>query len=184
MSRIGKQVINIPADVEVKIDGSFIVVKGPKGQLKQELHPKISVMAENNEVRVKVANEQEKSQRALWGLFGSLIKNMIIGVTQGYNKQLAISGVGFTSAVSGKKLILKVGFSHPVEYQIPEGIEIKSENNIITISGIDKQLVGEAAAQIRQIKKPEPYKGKGIKYIEEKIRRKAGKAAAAVVKTQ
>ena len=177
MSRIGKQPINIPAGVLANLDYDILIIKGPKGQLAQKLHPQTKVQIKDNIITVSIDNENEKSQRALWGLFASLIKNMIIGVTQGFSQRLEINGIGFKAAISGKKLILNVGFSHPVEYNIPEGIEIKVEANNISLSGIDKQLVGEAAAQIRKIKKPEPYKGKGIKYADEIIRRKAGKAA-------
>lgn len=177
MSRVGKQQIKIPSGVEVKQDGQIITVKGPKGLLHQELHPVISVEIKGDIVSVKVANEDNKQQRALWGLFASLLENMISGVTVGFSKQLEINGVGFKAMSSGKKLTLHVGFSHPVEYNVPEGIDIKTEGNVITISGIDKQLVGEVSAQIRKIKKPEPYKGKGIKYVGEEIKKKAGKAA-------
>ncbi len=178
MSRVGKKIILIPAGVEMKTDGSVVVVKGPKGELKQELHPHVSVEIKDGQASVKIKDETDKSQRALWGLFGSLLKNMVIGVTQGFSKKLEINGVGFNAAASGKKLVLKVGFSHQVDFPVVDGIDIKTEGNTITVSGIDKQLVGEVAAQIRKIKKPEPYKGKGIKYAGEQLIRKAGKAAA------
>ena len=178
MSRIGKQLTAIPAGVELKVEDGVISVKGPKGQLTQKLHPLVSVEKNDNTVTVKVQNEADKSQRALWGLFGSLIKNMISGVTEGYAVKLEINGVGMKAAVAGNKLVLNVGFSHPVEYAIPAGTAIAVEGNIISVSGIDKQLVGETAAQIRKIKKVEPYKGKGIKYLGEKYIKKAGKAAA------
>jgi len=177
MSRVGKKPISIPAGVEVKIDGGFVVVKGPKGELRQQLHPRVTATIEAGQILIKVADESAKEDRALWGLFGSLIRNMVIGVTTGFSKKLEIVGVGFSATVSGKKLVLKVGFSHPVNYDIVDGIDIKTEGNAIIISGADKQLVGEVAAQIRKIKKPEPYKGKGIKYANEQIIRKAGKAA-------
>lgn len=177
MSRVGKQLINLPSGVEVELTGRFLTIKGPKGELKQEIHPQVEVNLADRVLTVKVKNENDRSQRALWGLFASLIKNMVKGVTEGFSKQLEINGVGFTASASGDKLNLRVGFSHPVEYKISAGIAIKTEGNLITISGIDKQLVGETAAQIRKIKKPEPYKGKGIKYVDEQIIRKAGKAA-------
>ena len=177
MSRVGKKQIKIPTGVEVKVDGRIVTVKGPKGLLKQELHPVVSVEINGDIIAVKIENENDKSQRALWGLFASLLGNMIAGVTMGFSKQLEINGVGFKANALGRKLVLNVGFSHPVEYNIPEGLDIKTEGNIITISGIDKQLVGEVTAQIRKIKKPEPYKGKGIKYVGEEIKKKAGKAA-------
>jgi len=178
MSRVGKQLIEIPNGVEAKVEGNLVSVKGPKGELNQELHPLVSVEIKENILTVKVKDETIKSQRALWGLFASLIKNMVIGVTDGFEKKLEINGVGYKAAVSGRKLTLNVGFSHPVEYDIMDGVDIKVEGNVITINGIDKQSVGETAAQIRKVKKPEPYKGKGIKYSDEVVRRKAGKAAA------
>ena len=177
MSRVGKQQIKIPDGVEVKVNDQLVTVKGPKGVLTQKLHPVVKVEVKDLVVTVKVENEDNKQQRSLWGLFASLLENMILGVTKGFSKQLEINGVGFKAAASGRKLNLSVGFSHPVEYNIPEGIDIKTEANVITITGIDKQLVGEVAAQIRKIKKPEPYKGKGIKYVGEEIKKKAGKAA-------
>ncbi len=179
MSRVGKQLIDIPAGVEVKIENGQVKVKGPKGQLNEKLHPNVNAEVKEGKIQVKVQDETDKDQRALWGLFGSLIKNMILGVTVGFSKKLAISGVGFRAAVSGQKLNLNVGYSHPVEFAIPAGIEVKSENEIITVSGASKQLVGEVAAQIRRIKKVEPYKGKGIRYIDEHVRRKSGKTATA-----
>lgn len=178
MSRIGKNPIAIPAGVEVKIEGAMIEVKGPKGVLTQVIHPLVNVEKAENSVVVKIQDESDRSQGALWGLFGSLIKNMIVGVTEGFVKKLEINGVGMKASVSGKNLILNVGFSHPVEFAIPQGTEISVEGNVITVSGIDKQLVGETATQIRKIKKVEPYKGKGIKYVGEQFIRKAGKAAA------
>lgn len=178
MSRIGKNPISVPAGVEVKIEADSISVKGPKGTLTQKIHKQVKVELKDNAVTVSVAEPEVKSQRALWGLFGSLIKNMMIGVTEGYVKKLEINGVGMKFSVSGKKVNLNVGFSHPVEYAIPEGVTITTEGNLMTISGADKQLVGETAAQIRKIKKVEPYKGKGIKYVGEQVIRKAGKAAS------
>ena len=178
MSRIGKQPIIIPTGVEVKINEGLIVVKGPKGQLEQKIHPQVKLDLVDGAINVSVQNSVDKLQRALWGLFASLIRNMVIGVTEGFSKQLEINGVGFKAAVADKKLVLNVGFSHPVEFDIPDGLEIKVDGNNITISGADKQLVGEIAAQIRKVKKIEPYKGKGIKYIDEEIKRKVGKATA------
>lgn len=178
MSRIGKKPIIIPKGVEVKIVDGLILVKGPKGELHQKIHRAVRVSSANDTINVGVENENDKAHRALWGLFASLIINMIEGVTRGFAKQLEINGVGFKAAASGGKLVLNVGFSHPVEFLIPKGIEIKTEANVMTITGADKQLVGEVASQIRKIKKAEPYKGKGIKYVGEQVRRKAGKAAA------
>lgn len=183
MSRIGKKLILIPAGVEIKINGQEIAVKGPKGALNLTMHPaaRAEIVEEEGRqfVKVNVKDENNVSERALWGLTGKLIYNMVEGVAKGYEKKLEISGVGFRAAVSGNKLKLDVGFSHPVEFSLPAGITAAVEKNVISIGGIDKQLVGETAAQIRRIKKPEPYKGKGIKYSDEVIRRKAGKAAKA-----
>lgn len=176
MSRIGKKPILIPKEVEVKINGQSVLVKGVKGALTLALHPKIKAEVKDQEIIVVVARTEDKEEKSLWGLFRSLINNMVEGVTKGFSKQLEINGIGFKAAVSGRKLILNVGYSHPVEYEIPQDIEIKAEKNIIIISGIDKQKVGQVAAEIRAVKKPEPYKGKGIKYAGEVIRRKAGKA--------
>lgn len=177
MSRIGKQPINVPAGVFAKIEDGVITVKGPKGDLKQAIHPDVAIELNDNIITIKVKDETEKQQKSLWGLFGSLVSNMILGVTEGFSKKLEITGVGFKAMAAGKKLTLNVGFSHPVEFAVPEGIEVKTEGNSITVTGADKQVVGEVAAQIRKIKKPEPYKGKGIKYAGEVIRRKSGKTA-------
>ena len=178
MSRIGKKPIEIPEAVEVKLDGSILVVKGSKGELKQEIHPLVKVDIKNKEINVSVKNPDDNNEKALWGLFRSLVFNMVLGVTEGFEKKLEINGVGYKAVLQGKTLVLNVGYSHPVEFSLAEGINCVVEQNVITISGIDKQLVGETAANIRKGRKPEPYKGKGIKYIDEIIRRKAGKAAA------
>jgi large subunit ribosomal protein L6 len=180
MSRIGKQPIDIPEGVEVKIDDQKITIKGPKGELSQEIHPQVLVTQKDKIIKIEVKDPEEKSQRALWGLFQRLISNMIEGVTKGYEKKLEIIGVGYKAALQDKNLILNVGYSHPVNFAIPQGIEVKVEKNIISVAGIDKQQVGQVAAQIRSIRKPEPYKGKGIKYVDEVVQRKAGKAAKAV----
>ena len=180
MSRIGKKPIEIPQGVEVKVDSNLVVVKGPKGELKEQIHPLVKIEGKENEVIVSVKNPEEKEQRSLWGLFRTLINNMVQGVTNGFTKQLEINGIGFKALVSGDKLVLNVGFSHPVEYSIPKDIQITVEKNIVTISGNSKQKVGQVAAEIRAIKKPEPYKGKGIKYVDEVIRRKAGKVVKGV----
>lgn len=178
MSRLGKLPIELKEGVQVKLDGGFVIVKGPKGELREKLHPKVKVEVNDKEVKVSVNNPEEKKEKALWGLFASLIRNMVKGVKDGFEKKLEINGIGFKAAVNGRKLILNVGFSHPVEYNLPEGINAQVDGNIIIISGASKQLVGEVAAQVRRIKKPEPYKGKGIKYVEEVIIRKEGKTAA------
>ncbi|MBP9802416.1 50S ribosomal protein L6 [Patescibacteria group bacterium] len=175
MSRIGKKPIAIPTGVEVKIDGTQVTVKGSKGTLQVEVLPVVKTEMADGQLIFSIENPEEKKDRALWGLFRNLVNNAIIGVSQGFTKSLEINGVGFKAMMQGKDLSLNVGFSHPVLFKTPEGITIETEKNVIKISGIDKQMVGQAAAEIRAIKKPEPYKGKGIKYSDEIIRRKAGK---------
>jgi large subunit ribosomal protein L6 len=182
MSRVGKQPINIPEGVNIKIENQNIIIKGIKGELVQKIHSNVKIEQKDKELLISVQKPKDKKQRALWGLFQRLISNMIEGVTKEFEKKLEINGLGYKAEVSGDKLILNVGFSHQVNFNIPKNINIKIEKNIITISGIDKQLVGETAAKIRKIKKPEPYKGKGIKYLDEVIKRKAGKAAKATGK--
>ncbi|MCF6276802.1 MAG: 50S ribosomal protein L6 [Candidatus Magasanikbacteria bacterium] len=179
MSRIGKQIIQIPQGVTVETADGFVIVKGPKGELKRALNSIVKVNITENQATVSVENETNKKERSLWGTFSSHIKNMVVGVSVGYKKQLEINGVGYRVVMQGKDLKIEVGFSHPVLYSIPEGITATTEKNLITIEGIDKELVGQTSAEIRAIKKPEPYKGKGIKYVDEVIRRKAGKAAKA-----
>jgi len=177
MSRLGKLPINIVEGVTAKIEGKKIIVKGPKGELSQDFNDLVVLEIKEKEIIVSVKNEKNKKERAFWGLFRSLINNMVLGVSEGFEKKLEVNGVGYRVALSGKKIILNVGYSHPVEFELPEGINASIEGNIITVSGIDKQLVGEVAANIRKVRKPEPYKGKGIKYIDEIIRRKEGKTA-------
>lgn len=166
----------IPDDVTVKIEGELVIVKGPKGELKENKHPSVSIKQTDNQLEFSVKNPLDKKEGALWGTNRSIVANMVLGVTNGFEKQLEINGVGYKAALKGNDLILNVGYSHEVKYEVPEEVSVTVEKNIITISGIDKQAVGEVAAQIRKIKKPEPYKGKGIKYVDEVIRRKAGKA--------
>ncbi|MFA6215018.1 MAG: 50S ribosomal protein L6 [Patescibacteria group bacterium] len=178
MSRIGKKPIVIPAGVEIKIESGLIIVKGPKGELSQKLHPQVLVEKKDNELIISVKNQDEKNQKSLWGLFRQLIANMVTGVTDGFSKQLEINGVGYRAVSAGGKLNLQLGYSHPIEYDFPKGIDIKVEKNLITVTGADKSVVGQTAAEIRSLRKPEPYKGKGIKYTTEVIRRKAGKTAA------
>lgn len=178
MSRLGKLPINLPQGVTASINGDIFSVRGPKGELTQKIDPIVKVEIADNAVKVSVANPSSKKEKAFWGLFYSLLKNMVIGVSQGYEKQLEIQGVGYKVAGGGNKLTLSLGFSHPVIFDLPKGIEASTEGNTITLKGIDKQLVGETAAQIRRLKKPEPYKGKGIRYVGEQVRRKAGKTAA------
>lgn len=177
MSRIGKKPISIPEKVDVKIDQDLILVTGPKGELKLNLVKGVKIKIQDKQIIVEPQDENDKKYRSLWGTFRQLIENMVLGVTEGFEKKLEINGVGFRVEMQGKDLMLYVGFSHPVEFKAPEGITISTEKNVITISGADKQLVGETAARIRKVKKPEPYKGKGIKYIDEVVRRKAGKQA-------
>jgi large subunit ribosomal protein L6 len=181
MSRIGKQPVSIPTGVTVEIKGSEVTVKGPKGDLKKEFHPNIKIQMKDNELIVTRSNDL-KENRALHGLTRSLLANMIEGVTKGYEKQLEIVGVGYRAQASKNKITLNLGYSHPIEYTAPESIEFemdKEKKNLITVKGLDKQIVGEVAAKVRSYRKPEPYKGKGIKYIDEQIIRKAGKAAGA-----
>ena len=177
MSRIGKMPISIPAGLDVKIgEGNLLTIKGPKGTLERKLPSDMNIALENGQLEVKRPSELKK-HRALHGLTRTLINNMVVGVTDGYSKVLEINGVGYRAAKSGNKLTLTVGYSHPVEFIDPEGITSEVEGtNKITISGIDKEKVGQYAANIRAKRPPEPYKGKGIKYENEYIRRKAGKA--------
>jgi len=177
MSRVGKQIIKLPAGVEIKVSPEMIVCQGPKGVNKIPLVKRVTINIANQEATVAVDDPTDKFQLSLWGTYASLLKNAVIGVTVGYQKQLEINGVGFKAAMNGGKLLLNIGFSHPVEYLPPTGIEISTEKNVITIKGINKELVGQVAAKIRAMKKPEPYKGKGIKYSDEVVRRKAGKVA-------
>jgi len=175
MSRIGIKPVNIPANVEVNIDDSnYAVVKGPKGQLEQQLPKIIDIEIQGAEVKVSRQSD-DKELRALHGLTRTLINNMVVGVTEGFQKTLEIVGVGYRAQKQGKKLILNLGFSHPVEMEDPQGIETAVEGAKIIVKGIDKQQVGNYAAIIRDWRRPEPYKGKGIKYSNEVVRRKAGK---------
>ena len=179
MSRIGKQAIELPDKVTMSIADGKIVVKGPNGEVSIPEHPQVTVEQKDGAVTVRVANEVDKSQRSLWGLYGSLIAGMVKGVTTGFEKKLEVNGVGYKVAASGNTLNLSLGFSHEIKYEVPKNLKVAVEKNLITISGADKQQVGHVAAQIRAFKKPEPYKGKGIKYIDEVIRRKEGKQAKA-----
>lgn len=178
MSRVGKKIITIPAGVTVTINKTLVTVKGPKGELKVDYDPVIAV--KNDAGQLSLSRESdEKNIRAKHGLYRALIQSAIIGVTEGYTKKLDINGVGFRAEIKGKSLFLALGFSHGVYFRWPElvKVEVPAPTNII-ISGIDKQLVGQVAAKIRSFKQPEPYKGKGIKYSDEVIRRKAGKTAS------
>lgn len=176
MSKIGKQPIQIPPGVEVKINGNLIVIRGPKGELQREVAGEIKVELKDNQLFLSVAKETKKSP-ALWGLFRMLLYNMVQGVKNGFEKKLEIEGIGYKAILQGKDLILNLGYSHPVEFKAASGIEFKVEKNVITVSGVDKELVGQTAAEIRALAKPEPYKGKGIRYQEEIVKLKEGKKA-------
>lgn len=177
MSRIGRLPITIPSSVRVGIEGRVVTVEGPKGKLSWELPQDIFVELADGKLHVKRTTD-EKKVKALHGLTRALINNMVIGVTQGYEKRLEVVGVGYRASLQGNTLTLNLGYSHPVVYQLPEGVTAKVEgNNIIVIQGIDKQKVGQVAAQIRSFCPPEPYKGKGIRYVGEQIIRKQGKTA-------
>ncbi len=175
MSRIGKLPIAIPAGVTITVDPELITVSGSKGTLTQFTMPGVMVAQQDNEIIVSREND-EAENRARHGLMRALVNNMVVGVTQGFEKRLEVNGVGFRVALSGNQLRLNLGFSHEVTYTLPEGIQAQVAQNTITISGISKQQVGQVAAEIRALKKPEPYKGKGIKYSDERIIRKSGKS--------
>ncbi|MBE9546178.1 MAG: 50S ribosomal protein L6 [Proteobacteria bacterium] len=177
MSRIGKKPIEVPDNVKIRQDNSIMEVTGPKGTLSMDVPGGIEVILDNGSIIVKRRSDDRK-ERSLHGLVRTLIANMVTGVTSGFEKTLEITGVGYRAEVKGNTLSLLLGFSHPVEYKIPDGISIKVDKQVIVaIFGIDKDLVGRVAAEIRSFKKPEPYKGKGIKYSGEYIRRKVGKSA-------
>ncbi|MDO8515333.1 MAG: 50S ribosomal protein L6 [bacterium] len=178
MSRIGKKPVKIPEGVTVKIDGNIVSATGPKGTLVQDFRPEISVKQDNNNINVDRVSETAKA-KSLHGLTRTLVENLLFGVSKGWNKGLEIVGVGYRAEINGTTLVLNVGFSHQVKFPAPEGITFEVKQNIINVTGIDKQKVGETAAQIRRIKPPEPYKGKGIRYVGEIVRKKAGKAAKA-----
>ena len=175
MSRIGKMPIAIPAGVTVDIaENNMVTVKGPKGELSRQLAPEMELTIENGELTVKRPNDLKRN-RALHGLTRTLIHNMVVGVTDGFKKTLEVTGVGYRASKQGKKLVLNLGYSHPVEMEDPEGLTTEVQDNKIIVSGIDKEKVGQYAAEIREKRAPEPYKGKGIKYDYEVIRRKVGK---------
>ena len=178
MSRIGKKPIAVPAGVEVKIDGRKVTVKGPKGEISREFNQGMNIALENNEI-VITRPDEENETRALHGLTRALLHNMVVGVTEGFSKKLEIVGVGYHAKMQGKNLTLTLGFSHPVVVVPPEGVEISTPSSIeIVVSGVDAQKVGQVAAEIRSWREPEPYKGKGIRYSGEHVRRKAGKTGA------
>jgi len=176
MSRIGRKLIPIPTGVSVERADSLITVTGPKGKLMQVLMPGLKLEQRDNELAMTQTVETPETQKS-YGLMRTLVANMVIGVSDGYERRLEINGVGFRAALAGNVITLSLGFSHPVIFTLPDGVTAKIEKNVIIITGFDKQLVGQVAANLRSLKKPEPYKGKGIKYVEERIKRKAGKTA-------
>ncbi|MFH0969551.1 MAG: 50S ribosomal protein L6 [Patescibacteria group bacterium] len=178
MSRIGKKPIEISEGVGVEFKDGKILVNGPKGSLDFSVSPEMDVKIEGNKVSV-IKKGNSKNAGALWGTTARIIENMVKGVKDGFQKQLELNGVGFRMAVQGKKINMALGFSHPVEVEIPEKIEVKIENNVMTIFGVDKQKVGQFAAHIKSLKPVEPYKGKGFRYVGETVRRKEGKKAVA-----
>ena len=177
MSRVGRLPVEVPSGVDVKIDGSHVRIKGPKGEMEFGFAPEIEILLNENEIQVNRPSDA-RDMRSLHGTTRALIQNMVTGVTEGFQKELQLVGVGYRANMEGKNLVLNVGYSHPVVVEPPEGIdfEVGERNQQIFISGIDKQVVGQIAADIRKIRPPEPYKGKGIRYKDEYIRRKAGKA--------
>jgi large subunit ribosomal protein L6 len=181
MSRIGKLPVSVPKEVTVNIKNNQVVVKGPKGELTKNFPPEINLALEDGHVNV-TRNSDHRIHRAKHGLTRALLNNMVVGVSKGFTRELVIEGVGYRAAVDGKNLVLSVGYSHPVVIQPPQGISFEVPDRAgrqLTVAGIDKELVGEISARIRRVRPPEPYKGKGIRYVEEKVRRKAGKAGKA-----
>ncbi len=177
MSRIGKRPIALPKNVTVAVDGGEVTVKGPKGQLKRTLHPAVAVVVEDGNIKVTIKGDS-RQEKALHGLTRALLANMVRGVSTGFEKAMEIVGVGYRVEVSGGTAVFNLGYSHPINYPLPEGINAKAEKTKFVLSGIDKELLGKTAASIRALRPPEPYKGKGIKYADETIRRKAGKTGA------
>lgn len=175
MSRIGKMPVVIPSGVKISLDGNTMTVTGPKGSLSQKLHERMTIAVETDRIKV-TSPSVNKQDGALHGLTRALINNMVVGVTTGFQKDLEINGIGYRAEISGNVLTFSLGYSHPVVYELPEGVSVEIEKQTkLSVKGIDKQLVGSAAAKIRSFRKPEPYKGKGIKYADEHIMRKAGK---------
>jgi large subunit ribosomal protein L6 len=177
MSRIGKMPIPIPKEVKVDLKGDLLTVKGPKGELRCNIHPKVKINIESDQILVSV-NHEDKESKSCHGLFRVLIANMVTGVNKGFERVLEIVGVGYRAELSGRTATFHLGYSHPVVFELPDGINAQIEKTKISLSGIDKELLGRTAAKIRSFRKPEPYKGKGIRYAGEIIRRKAGKTGA------
>jgi len=182
MSRIGKKLIEIPQGVTMEVSGHTVTVKGPKGELTTAIHPAIKAEVKDGKILVTPSRELSKKDKGLWGLYRALIFNMVEGTQKGFEKKLEIEGVGFKAAVQGDELVMNLGFVNPVKIRKPQGIDFVVEKNVITVSGISKAVVGQIAAEIRETKKAEPYKGKGIKYQGEKVRRKEGKKVVAAKK--
>ena len=176
MSRIGKKPVVIPAGVTAKLDGQTIAVKGAKGELSFTAPEEVLVTIDDGAVHVQPHGE-DKRARAMWGMTRAQIANVVGGVTHGFERKLEINGVGYKAEIKGPKLVLSLGYSHPIDYQLPEGVTAKVDKNLLILSGIDRQALGQATSKIRSFRPPEPYKGKGIKYVEETILRKAGKTA-------
>ena len=177
MSRIGKMPIPIPQGVQVDLKDDLILVKGPKGQLQRKIHPKVKIDKADGQIIVSVI-EQSRESNAFQGLFRSLVANMVHGVSQGFEKSLEIVGVGYRAELSGRTATFYLGYSHPINFDLPEGVEAQIDRTRVTLTSIDKELLGQTAATIRGFRKPEPYKGKGVKYVDEVIKRKAGKTGA------
>jgi large subunit ribosomal protein L6 len=177
MSRTGKKPIPVPKDVKVDLKDDLITVKGPKGELRRNIHPKIKISMKDDHILVSV-DDEEKEARSLHGLFRVLLANMVTGVSKGFEVGLEIVGVGYRAELSGRKASFYLGYSHPIVFELPDGIDAEIEKTRITLKGIDKELLGRTAAKIRSFRKPEPYKGKGVRYAEEVVKRKAGKAGA------
>ena len=174
MSRIGKMPIPIPNDVKVDLKEGILTVKGPKGELSREIHPKVQIQIDKNQIIISV-NDETKESKSFHGLFRALISNMVVGVSKGFERALDVVGVGYRAELSGRTATFHLGYSHPIVYDLPQGIDAKIDKTRITLMGIDKEVLGRTAAEIRGFRKPEPYKGKGIRYVEEIIKRKAGK---------
>lgn len=177
MSRIGKQVINIPKGLDVSLQGTKIVFKNAKMQKELETHDRVEISIKDGILSFGLKDSQNLHAKAFWGTYRALANNIVIGLTSGFTKQLEINGVGYKATIKGKVLELMLGYSHPINYDIPDGIEMSLDKNVLTIKGTDKQQVGQIASEIRAFRAPEPYKGKGVKYIDEVILRKAGKTA-------
>jgi large subunit ribosomal protein L6 len=176
MSRVGKKPIIVPKEVEVRLDGEILSVKGPKGELRRLIHPKVGLDINGSQITLSISDNTKES-RSISGLFRSLIANMVLGVTEGFKKSLELIGVGYKVERSGNQLVFNLGYSNPIKYDIPKGIDVQlDQKSKLVLSGIDKELLGTVAAKIRSFRPPEPYKGKGVKYLGELVRRKAGKA--------